>query len=130
MGIPGQVLTASQSPLDLIDPQEGIDLSECVGDTDAALPFVGLGLGLGLATMATAESGTACMAVPLRRQDRATFMLAPQRRRSPRQDAFDVELMPRLSDGQDIPREALQPAHGENEAWDGSRRLPKGRRRA
>lgn len=97
------VLTATQSELDLIDPQEGIDLSARLGEMSAASPFVGLVL----ATMATSESGTPSMVVPLRRKDQATFMLLTQPEEKPGPDAFDVKLMPQLSDGQDMPRQAL-----------------------
>jgi len=96
------VLTATQSELDLIDPQEGIDLSARLGEMSAASPFVGLVL----ATMATSESGTPSMVVPLRRKDQATFMLLTQPEEKPGPDAFDVKLMPQLSEGQDMPRQA------------------------
>ncbi|MCX2920136.1 DUF2875 family protein [Stenotrophomonas rhizophila] len=96
------VLTATQSELDLIDPQEGIDLSARLGEMSAASPFVGLVL----ATMATSESGTPSMVVPLRRKDQATFMLLTQPEEKPGADAFDVKLMPQLSEGQDMPRQA------------------------
>jgi hypothetical protein len=95
------VLTATQSELDLIDPQEGIDLSARLGDMSAASPFVGLIL----ATMATAESGKPSMVVPLRRKDQATFMLLTKPDKKPGADAFDVKLMPQLSEGQDMPRQ-------------------------
>jgi hypothetical protein len=97
------VLTATQSELDLIDPREGIDLSARLGEMSAASPFVGLVL----ATMATSESGTPSMVVPLRRKDQATFMLLTQPEEKPGPDAFDVKLMPQLSEGQDMPRQAL-----------------------
>ena len=96
------VLTAAQSELDLIDPQEGIDLSARLGDMSAASPFVGLVL----ATMATAESGEPSMVVPLRRKDQATFMLLTKPDTKPAANAFDVKLMPQLSEGQDMPRQA------------------------
>lgn len=97
IGMLNPALTATQSDLDLIDP-----LSARLGDMSAASPFVGLVL----ATMATAESGKASMVVPLRRKDQATFMLLTQPEKKPGADAFDVKLMPQLSEGQDMPRQA------------------------
>lgn len=96
------VLTATHSELDLTDPEDGIDLSARLGDMGAASPFVGLVL----ATMATAETGKPSMVVPLRRKDLATFLLLTQPDTTPGTDAFDVKLMPQLSKGQDMPRQA------------------------
>ncbi|MGC5698756.1 DUF2875 family protein [Pseudomonas sp. NFXW11] len=63
-------LTAAGSSLDLRDSRVSYDLSQRLGDTGAASPFVAIAL----ATMASYQNADSSVVIPLRRQDQATII--------------------------------------------------------
>ena len=103
-----------QHPLDLLDANQSYDLSQRLGDTGAASPFVGLAL----ATMASHLNADSSMVVPLRRTDRATFIgiSPPVPGKKPEYDPFGVKLRPQHTSVTD----ELSP---EFKAWMGQRHV-------
>ncbi|KAF1050896.1 MAG: hypothetical protein GAK43_02640 [Stenotrophomonas maltophilia] len=85
-------LMMAHSSLDLLDSSESYDLTQRLGDTGAASPFVGIAL----ATMASYLNGDTSVVMPLRRQDQATFIaISPATPgKKPSYDPFTVNLMP------------------------------------
>lgn len=63
-------LTAAHSSLDLHDSRKSYDLSQRLGDTGAASPFVAIAL----ATMASYQNADTSVVIPLRRKDQATII--------------------------------------------------------
>ena len=86
-------LTAARSSLDLRDSREGYDLSQRLGDTGAASPFVAIAL----AAMASYQNADTSVVIPLRRQDQATIIsvTAPTPGKKPLgSQHFEVRLQP------------------------------------
>lgn len=63
-------LHAAHSSLDLLDSRESYDLTQRLGDTGSASPFVGIAL----ATMASYLNADTSVVMPMRRQDQATII--------------------------------------------------------
>ncbi|HHX0887826.1 TPA: type VI lipase adapter Tla3 domain-containing protein [Pseudomonas aeruginosa] len=84
-------LSAAHSSLDLLDSRESYDLTQRLGDTGAASPFVGIAL----ATMASYLNGDSSVIMPLRRKDQATLIgiTSPTPGKKPIHDPFGVNLM-------------------------------------
>jgi len=104
-------LHAAQHPVDLLDSAQSYDLTQRLGDTGAASPFVGLAL----ATMASYLNADSSMVVPLRRTDRATFIgiSAPSPGKQPVDDPFDVALRPQHSPLSEVPSPEFKAWHGQ-----------------
>ncbi|HIE1895159.1 TPA: type VI lipase adapter Tla3 domain-containing protein [Pseudomonas aeruginosa] len=100
-------LGAAQSSLDLLDSRESYDLTQRLGDTGAASPFVGIAL----ATMASYLNGDSSMVIPLRRKDQATLIgiSSPTPGKKPVHDPFGVDLLPQTASG-DGPPPSADPA--------------------
>ncbi|MBG6831558.1 DUF2875 family protein, partial [Pseudomonas aeruginosa] len=100
-------LGAAQSSLDLLDSRESYDLTQRLGDTGAASPFVGIAL----ATMASYLNGDSSMVMPLRRKDQATLIgiSSPTPGKKPAHDPFGVDLLPQTASG-DGPPPSADPA--------------------
>ncbi|MBG5751860.1 DUF2875 family protein, partial [Pseudomonas aeruginosa] len=100
-------LGAAQSSLDLLDSRESYDLTQRLGDTGAASPFVGIAL----ATMASYLNGDSSMVMPLRRKDQATLIgiSSPTPGKKPAHDPFGVDLLPQTASG-DGPAPSAAPA--------------------
>lgn len=95
-------LTAANSSLDLLDSRESYDLSQRLGDTGSASPFVGLAL----ATMASYLNADTSVVVPMRRQDQATIIAvtSPTPGKKPSgNDHFGVTLMPQTASAEEAP---------------------------
>lgn len=107
-------LHATQQPLDLLDSSQSYDLSQRLGDTGAASPFVGIAL----ATMASYLNADSSLVVPLRRADRATFIgvSPPVPGKKPADDPFGVSLRPQHTAVTDEPSPEFL-------AWQGQRRI-------
>ncbi|WP_322621660.1 type VI lipase adapter Tla3 domain-containing protein [Pseudomonas protegens] len=88
-------LTAARSSLDLLDSREGYDLTQRLGDTGAASPFVGIAL----ATMASYQNADTSVVMPLRRKDQATFITitSPTPGQKPVGNKFGINLMPQTA---------------------------------
>ncbi|MBP5133335.1 type VI lipase adapter Tla3 domain-containing protein [Pseudomonas protegens] len=88
-------LTAAHSSLDLLDSREGYDLTQRLGDTGAASPFVGIAL----ATMASYQNADTSVVMPLRRKDQATFITitSPTPGKKPLDNRLGVNLMPQTA---------------------------------
>lgn len=89
-------LTAANSSLDLLDSRESYDLTQRLGDTGSASPFVGLAL----ATMASYLNADTSVVVPMRRQDQATIIAvssATPGKKPAGNDHFGVTLMPQTA---------------------------------
>ena len=84
-------LGAARSELDLLDSRESYDLTQRLGDTGAASPFVGIAL----ATMASYLNADSSVVMPLRRQDQATIIAvtSPTPGSKPAGNPFGVNLM-------------------------------------
>lgn len=97
-------LGAAQSSLDLLDSRESYDLTQRLGDTGAASPFVGIAL----ATMASYLNGDSSMVMPLRRKDQATLIgiSSPTPGKKPVHDPFGVDLLPQTASGDGPPPSA------------------------
>ncbi|EPS0611347.1 type VI secretion system tip protein TssI/VgrG, partial [Pseudomonas aeruginosa] len=97
-------LGAAQSSLDLLDSRESYDLTQRLGDTGAASPFVGIAL----ATMASYLNGDSSMVMPLRRKDQATLIgiSSPTPGKKPAHDPFGVDLLPQTASGDGPPPSA------------------------
>ncbi|WP_286898918.1 type VI lipase adapter Tla3 domain-containing protein [Achromobacter sp. UBA2119] len=94
-------LQDAQHAVDLLDSNQNYDLTQRMGDTGAASPFVNLAL----ATMASHLNADSSMVVPLRRTDRATFIgiSPPAPGKKPEYDPFDVKLRPQHTTVTDEP---------------------------
>ncbi|WP_158685898.1 type VI lipase adapter Tla3 domain-containing protein [Achromobacter spanius] len=94
-------LQDAQHAVDLLDSNQNYDLTQRMGDTGAASPFVNLAL----ATMASHLNADSSMVVPLRRTDRATFIgiSSPAPGKKPEVDPFDVKLRPQHTSVTDEP---------------------------
>nr|WP_305809498.1 DUF2875 family protein [Pseudomonas sp. PH1b] len=92
-------LTAVHSSLDLLDSREGYDLTQRLGDTGAASPF----LGIALATMASYQNADTSVVMPLRRKDQATFITitSPTPGQKPVGNKFGINLMPQTASSDD-----------------------------
>ncbi len=99
-------LKAAGSPLDLLESKESYDLTQRLGDTGAASPFVGIAL----ATMATYLNADTSVVVPLRRADQATLITitSPTPGKKPSADPFGVKLLPQTASS-DAPSAIMQP---------------------
>ncbi|KAF1052893.1 MAG: hypothetical protein GAK43_01698 [Stenotrophomonas maltophilia] len=88
-------LKAAHSPLDLLESKESYDLTQRLGDTGAASPFIGIAI----ASMATYLNGDTSVVMPLRRQDQATYIaLTPDKPgEKPSIDPFGVDIAPAFS---------------------------------
>jgi len=95
-------LTAAHSPLDLLDSRESYDLTQRLGDTGSASPFVGLTL----ATMASYLNADTSVVIPMRRPDQATIIAvtSPTPGKKPSgNDHFGVNLMPQTASTEEPP---------------------------
>ncbi|MBP5105704.1 type VI lipase adapter Tla3 domain-containing protein [Pseudomonas protegens] len=92
-------LTAARSSLDLLDSREGYDLTQRLGDTGAASPFVGIAL----ATMASYLNADTSVVMPLRRKDQATLITitSPTPGQKPVGNKFGIHLMPQTASSDD-----------------------------
>ena len=89
-------LNAAHSPLNLLDSHASYDLTQRLGDTGSASPFVGLTL----ATMASYLNADTSIVMPMRRQDQATIIAvtSPTPGKKPLgNEHFGVNLMPQAS---------------------------------
>ncbi|MBP5134120.1 type VI lipase adapter Tla3 domain-containing protein, partial [Pseudomonas protegens] len=88
-------LTMAHSALDLLDSRESYDLTQRLGDTGAASPFVGIAL----ATMASYQNADTSVVMPLRRKDQATIITitSPTPGKKPLDNRFGVNLMPQTA---------------------------------
>lgn len=88
-------LGAAHSSLDLLDSRESYDLTQRLGDTGAASPFVGIAL----ATMASYLNADSSVVMPLRRRDQATLIAvtSPTPGKKPSSNPFGVNLMPQTA---------------------------------
>ncbi|WP_332455301.1 type VI lipase adapter Tla3 domain-containing protein [Pseudomonas sp. St29] len=100
-------LSAAHSSLDLLDSREGYNLTQRLGDTGAASPFVGLAL----ATMASYLNADTSVVVPMRRQDQATIIgvTSPTPGEKPANQYFGVRLMPQTASADDPVAPAATP---------------------
>lgn len=105
-------LQDAQHAVDLLDANQNYDLTQRMGDTGAASPFVNLAL----ATMASHLNADNSMVVPLRRNDRATFIgiSPPSPGKKPEHDPFGVKLRPQHTSVTDAPSPEFL-------AWQGQR---------
>ncbi|WP_306108732.1 MULTISPECIES: DUF2875 family protein [unclassified Pseudomonas] len=94
-------LAAAHSSLDLLDSRESYDLTQRLGDTGAASPFVGIAL----ATMASYQNADTSVVIPLRRQDQATIITitSPTPGKKPVGNKFGVSLMPQTASSNEVP---------------------------
>jgi hypothetical protein len=92
-------LKVAGSPLDLLESNESYDLTQRLGDTGAASPFVGIAL----ATMATYLNADTSVVVPLRRADQATLITLTSATpgRKPADDPFGVNLLPQTASSEE-----------------------------
>lgn len=88
-------LKAANSPLDLLQSTQSYDLTQRLGDTGAASPFVGIAL----ATMATYLNADTSVVIPLRRADQATLITITSATpgKKPTDNPFGVNLMPQTA---------------------------------
>ncbi|ETD37757.1 hypothetical protein U724_19890 [Pseudomonas chlororaphis subsp. aurantiaca PB-St2] len=99
-------LKAAHSPLDLLESRESYDLTQRLGDTGAASPFVGIAL----ATMASYLNADTSIVMPMRRQDQATIISITSATpgKKPVSNPFGVNLMPQTASSDD-PAPKTQP---------------------
>lgn len=99
-------LKAAHSSLDLLESRESYDLTQRLGDTGAASPFVGIAL----ATMASYLNADTSIVMPMRRQDRATIISITSATpgKKPVSNPFGVNLMPQTASSDD-PAPQTQP---------------------
>jgi len=92
-------LKVAGSPLDLLESQESYDLTQRLGDTGAASPFVGVAL----ATMATYLNADTSVVVPLRRADQATLITLTSATpgKKPTSNPFGVSLLPQTASSEE-----------------------------
>ena len=88
-------LRVAQSTLDLLDSRESYDLTQRLGDTGSASPFVGIAL----ATMASYLNADTSVVMPMRRQDQATIIpiTSATPGKKPVSNPFGVNLMPQTA---------------------------------
>ena len=88
-------LRIAQSTLDLLDSRESYDLTQRLGDTGSASPFVGIAL----ATMASYLNADTSVVMPMRRQDQATIIpiTSATPGKKPVSNPFGVNLMPQTA---------------------------------
>lgn len=98
-------LKAAQSPLDLLESKESYDLTQRLGDTGAASPFIGIAI----ATMATYLNGDTSVVMPLRRQDQATYIVVTPDKpgEKPSVNPFGVDIAPPFASS-DEPSEPMR----------------------
>lgn len=108
-------------PLDPLESAQGYDLTQRLGDTGAASPFVGIAL----ATMASYLNADTSVVVPLRRNDQATVIaITPATPgRKPVSDPFGVKLRPQTTSISDEPSPEYLAQLGARQA-EYERRLP------
>lgn len=84
-------LKQAKSPLDLLQSNQSYDLTQRLGDTGAASPFVGIAL----ATMASYAKADTSVVMPLRRADQATVIAVTSATpgQTPTRHPFGVRLM-------------------------------------
>lgn len=102
-------LSAAHSPLDLLDSRESYDLTQRLGDTGSASPFVGLAL----ATMASYLNADTSVVMPMRRRDQATIITvtSPTPGKKPAdKDHFGVTLMPQTASTEEVPDASAMPS--------------------
>ncbi|WP_129587043.1 type VI lipase adapter Tla3 domain-containing protein [Pseudomonas frederiksbergensis] len=94
-------LAVAHSSLDLLDSRESYDLTQRLGDTGAASPFVGIAL----ATMASYQNADTSVVMPLRRQDQATIITitSPTPGKKPVGNKFGINLMPQTASSNQAP---------------------------
>ncbi|MGE7955386.1 type VI lipase adapter Tla3 domain-containing protein [Pseudomonas sp. NPDC089530] len=99
-------LSIAHSSLDLLDSRESYDLTQRLGDTGAASPFVGIAL----ATMASYLNADTSVVMPMRRQDQATIISITSATpgKKPVSNPFGVTLMPQTASS-DEPAPKMQP---------------------
>ena len=89
-------LRAAQSSLDLLDSRESYNLTQRLGDTGSASPFVGIAL----ATMASYLNADTSVIMPMRRQDQATIITVTSTtpgKKPVGNSPFGVTLMPQTA---------------------------------
>ncbi|ULU23590.1 type VI lipase adapter Tla3 domain-containing protein [Dyella terrae] len=88
-------LKVAGSSVDLLDSKESYDLTQRLGDTGAASPFVGIAL----ATMATYLNADTSVVIPLRHNDEATLITITSATpgKKPAGDPFGVNLLPQTA---------------------------------
>ena len=89
-------LRAAQSSLDLLDSRESYNLTQRLGDTGSASPFVGIAL----ATMASYLNADTSVVMPMRRQDQATIITVTSTtpgKKPVGNSPFGVTLMPQTA---------------------------------
>ncbi|WP_420850414.1 type VI lipase adapter Tla3 domain-containing protein [Pseudomonas weihenstephanensis] len=88
-------LHAAHSSLDLLDSRESYDLTQRLGDTGSASPFVGIAL----ATMASYLNADTSVVMPMRRQDQATIIpiTSATPGKKPVGNPFGINLMPQTA---------------------------------
>ncbi|MGO4502020.1 MULTISPECIES: type VI lipase adapter Tla3 domain-containing protein [unclassified Dyella] len=98
-------LKLAGSPLDLFESNESYDLTQRLGDTGAASPFVGIAV----ATMATYLNADTSVVVPLRRADQATLITLTSATpgKKPTNDPFGVNLLPQTATSE-VPSARIQ----------------------
>lgn len=99
-------LRVAHSSLDLLDSREGYDLTQRLGDTGSASPFVGIAL----ATMASYLNADTSVVMPMRRQDQATIISITSAipGKKPVGNPFGVNLMPQTASNEE-PAPKTQP---------------------
>lgn len=85
-------LKAAGSTVDLLESKESYDLTQRLGDTGAASPFVGIAL----ATMASYLNADTSVVIPLRQNNEATLITVTSATpgKKPAADPFGVKLLP------------------------------------
>lgn len=89
-------LRAAQSSLDLLDSRESYNLTQRLGDTGSASPFIGIAL----ATMASYLNADTSVVMPMRRQDQATIITVTSTtpgKKPVGNSPFGVTLMPQTA---------------------------------
>ena len=89
-------LRVAQSSLDLLDSRESYNLTQRLGDTGSASPFVGIAL----ATMASYLNADTSVVMPMRRQDQATIITVTSTtpgKKPVGNSPFGVTLMPQTA---------------------------------
>ena len=100
-------LRAAQSSLDLLDSRESYNLTQRLGDTGSASPFVGIAL----ATMASYLNADTSVVMPMRRQDQATIITVTSTtpgKKPVGNSPFGVTLMPQTASS-DTPEPPVTP---------------------
>ena len=100
-------LHAAHSSLDLLDSRESYDLTQRLGDTGSASPFVGIAL----ATMASYLNADTSVVMPMRRQDQATIIpiTSATPGKKPVGNPFGMNLMPQTASGDETPEIKPEP---------------------